>query len=80
MEVRSTDRRRTVVGSPQEEHARFERATADLDPPFAVLDIDALWTNAGDLVRRAAGKQIRLASKSVRCRSLQEPSTERGRL
>jgi D-serine deaminase-like pyridoxal phosphate-dependent protein len=72
MEASSTSRRRTVAGSPKEEHARFERATADLDPPFALLDIDALWANAVDLVRRAAGKPIRLASKSVRCRSLQE--------
>jgi D-serine deaminase-like pyridoxal phosphate-dependent protein len=72
MEASSTDRRRTVASSPREEHARFERATADLDPPFALLDIDALWANAGDLVRRAAGKPIRLASKSVRCRSVQE--------
>jgi D-serine deaminase-like pyridoxal phosphate-dependent protein len=61
-----------VARSPQEDHARFERATAGLDPPFALVDLDALWTNAGDLLRRAADKPIRLASKSVRCRSLQE--------
>jgi D-serine deaminase-like pyridoxal phosphate-dependent protein len=51
---------------------RLERATAALDPPFAVVDLDALWANAADMERRAAPKPIRLASKSVRCRALQE--------
>jgi D-serine deaminase-like pyridoxal phosphate-dependent protein len=53
-------------------YERLERATADLEAPFAVIDLDALWANAEDLVRRAAPKPIRLASKSVRCRALQE--------
>ena len=52
--------------------SRFDRATAELDPPFAIVDLDAFWHNASDLRRRAAGKPLRLASKSVRCRSLQE--------
>jgi D-serine deaminase-like pyridoxal phosphate-dependent protein len=51
---------------------RLERATASLDPPFAVVDLDALWANAADMEARAAPKPIRLASKSVRCRALQE--------
>jgi D-serine deaminase-like pyridoxal phosphate-dependent protein len=51
---------------------RLERATADLEAPFALVDLDALWANAEDLLRRAAPKPIRLASKSVRCRALQE--------
>jgi len=46
--------------------ARLDGATADLDPPLAVLDLDALDANAADLVRRAAGKPVRVASKSVR--------------
>jgi D-serine deaminase-like pyridoxal phosphate-dependent protein len=49
---------------------RLDRATADLDPPFAVVDLDALDANAADLVRRAAGKPVRVASKSVRCREV----------
>jgi len=53
-------------------YERLERATADLQAPFAVIDLDALWANAEDLVRRAHLKPIRLASKSVRCRALQE--------
>lgn len=51
---------------------RLDRATADLEPPFAVVDLDAFWRNAADMERRAAGKPIRMASKSVRCRALQE--------
>ena len=51
---------------------RLERATASLDPPFAVVDLDAFWANAADMERRAAPRPIRLASKSVRCRALQE--------
>lgn len=43
-----------------------------MEPPFALVDLDALWRNAADMERRAAGKPIRLASKSVRCRALQE--------
>ena len=43
-------------------------ATAHLDPPLAALDLAALTANAADLVRRAAGKPVRVASKSVRCR------------
>src|SRR3954465_6411286 len=49
---------------------RLDRATADLDPPFAVVDLDALDANASDLLRRAAGKPIRVASKSVRSRAV----------
>jgi D-serine deaminase-like pyridoxal phosphate-dependent protein len=49
---------------------RLDAATAALDPPFAVVDLDAFDANAADLVRRGAGKPIRLASKSVRCRAL----------
>jgi D-serine deaminase-like pyridoxal phosphate-dependent protein len=51
---------------------RLEAATAELEAPFAVVDVDAFWMNAADMERRAGGKPIRLASKSVRCRALQE--------
>ncbi|MQA34252.1 amino acid deaminase/aldolase [Modestobacter roseus] len=49
---------------------RLDAATAHLDPPLAVVDLDALDANAADLVRRAGGRPIRVASKSVRCRAL----------
>ena len=45
-------------------------ATEHLDPPFAVLDRGALARNAHDLVARASGLPIRLATKSVRSRDV----------
>ena len=52
--------------------ARYERALNGLDAPFAFVDLDAFWANAADLERRAGGKPLRLASKSVRVRTLLE--------
>lgn len=57
--------------------ARYERATAGLDPPFALVDLDLLWANGKDLVRRARGKPARVASKSLRCRPLLERILQR---
>ena len=51
---------------------RFDAATSDLEPPFAIVDLAALRANAANLTRRAAGKPVRLASKSVRCRAVIE--------
>ncbi|HWG14442.1 MAG TPA: amino acid deaminase/aldolase [Streptosporangiaceae bacterium] len=48
----------------------LDQATKGLDPPLAVVDLAAFEHNADDLVRRAAGRPIRVASKSVRCRFL----------
>src|SRR5690606_14107342 len=41
-----------------------------LDPPLAAVDMSALRANAADLVRRAEGRPLRVASKSVRCRAV----------
>jgi D-serine deaminase-like pyridoxal phosphate-dependent protein len=49
---------------------RLGRATAGLDAPFAAVDLEAFDANARDMVRRAGGRPIRVASKSVRCRTL----------
>jgi D-serine deaminase-like pyridoxal phosphate-dependent protein len=57
---------------PDDPYERLERATAGLEAPFALVDLDAMWANAAELERRATPKPIRLASKSVRCRALQE--------
>ncbi|MGR3873748.1 amino acid deaminase/aldolase [Streptomyces graminifolii] len=54
------------------DRARYDRATAHLDAPVAIVDLDAFDANADDLVRRAGGKPVRVASKSVRCRTLLE--------
>ncbi|TLW93957.1 amino acid deaminase/aldolase [Saccharomonospora piscinae] len=53
-----------------DDRARYDSATRHLDPPLAVIDLDAVDANADDLVRRAAGTPIRIATKSVRCRAL----------
>lgn len=54
------------------DRVRYDRATAHLDAPLAIVDLEAFDANAADLVRRAAGKPVRVASKSVRCRALLE--------
>ncbi|WP_422772873.1 amino acid deaminase/aldolase [Plantactinospora sp. WMMC1484] len=51
-------------------HRCLDRATAHLDPPLAVVDLDAFDANATALVGRAGGKPVRIASKSLRCRAL----------
>ncbi|MBB5938877.1 alanine racemase [Streptomyces zagrosensis] len=56
--------------SPSVDRARLDRATAHLDAPLAVVDLQAFDANARDLVRRAQGKPLRVATKSVRCRAL----------
>ena len=56
----------------------LKHATAALEPPFAVVDLDAFDRNAADLLRRAAGTPVRLASKSVRCRALIERALAAG--
>ncbi len=44
---------------------------------MAIVDLRAFDDNARDLVRRAGGKPIRVASKSVRCRALLERALAR---
>ncbi|MCX7521848.1 alanine racemase [Microbacterium sp. STN6] len=55
---------------PESYWPALTRATAHLDAPVAALHADALRHNAHDMLRRAAGKPIRVASKSVRVRSV----------
>ena len=54
--------------------ARLDRAVATLPEqpptPTVVVDLDAFDANADDLVRRAGGKQIRVATKSLRVPAL----------
>lgn len=45
-------------------------ATADLDTPLGAISLPALASNAFDLLDRAGGKPIRVASKSVRVRAV----------
>ena len=58
-------------------YEELEAVFRGVDAPFALVDLDAMWSNAADLLTRAAGKPIRLASKSVRCRALQSAVLDR---
>jgi D-serine deaminase-like pyridoxal phosphate-dependent protein len=56
---------------------RLDRATGHLETPLAAVDLAAFDDNADRLVERANGKPIRVASKSVRCRTLLERALAR---
>jgi D-serine deaminase-like pyridoxal phosphate-dependent protein len=66
------------VPAPEQTHGRYERVFSEVEAPFAFVDLDAMWTNAEDMARRACGKPIRLATKSVRCRELLQRVLARG--
>ena len=56
----------------EQSHARYDEVFADLEAPFAFVDLDAMWANAAAMLERAGGKPVRVASKSLRCRALLE--------
>ncbi len=69
--LRLTDVPGTRPGADAATHwPRLTAATAHLDPPLGVIDRAALAYNAADLVRRADGTPIRMASKSIRVRGI----------
>jgi D-serine deaminase-like pyridoxal phosphate-dependent protein len=47
-------------------------ATADREPPVAVIGLEALVHNARSMLQRAGGTPIRVASKSIRVRAVQD--------
>ncbi|HEV7769909.1 MAG TPA: alanine racemase, partial [Solirubrobacterales bacterium] len=55
---------------PVQTHERYERVFAEVEAPFAFVDLDAMWANAEAMLERSQGKNVRVASKSVRCRAL----------
>jgi D-serine deaminase-like pyridoxal phosphate-dependent protein len=57
-------------GNPALYWPSLSATTAQLDAPVAVLELDALRANAHDMLSRAAGTPIRIASKSVRVRAV----------
>jgi D-serine deaminase-like pyridoxal phosphate-dependent protein len=70
MATRAAEARHTETRS--DPYERYEAIFESVTPPFAFCDLDAMWANADEMLRRAAGKPIRVASKSVRCRELLE--------
>jgi D-serine deaminase-like pyridoxal phosphate-dependent protein len=74
----------TTEARPQAQPAARERGYEELEAifagveaPFALVDLDAMWWNAREMLARAQGTPIRVASKSVRCRSLLAAMLER---
>jgi D-serine deaminase-like pyridoxal phosphate-dependent protein len=59
------------VSAPSvQSHERYERVFAEVEAPFAFVDLEAMGANADAMLERAGGKSVRVASKSVRCRAL----------
>jgi D-serine deaminase-like pyridoxal phosphate-dependent protein len=50
----------------------YEDAFAGVSAPFALVDLDAIRENGREMLGRAHGKPVRVASKSVRCRAMLE--------
>jgi D-serine deaminase-like pyridoxal phosphate-dependent protein len=61
-----------VASSPARSYEQYEQIFAEVEAPFAFVDLDALEANAAEMLGRAGGKPIRVASKSLRCRALLE--------
>ncbi len=64
--------------SPAERLRRYTAAFSQLDAPFAFVDLDAMEANAQNMLGQIAGKPVRVASKSLRCRPLLRTILDRG--
>jgi len=60
------------VSVSRRSHEQFETIFAEVEAPFAFVDLDAMWSNSEAMLGRAGAKPIRVASKSLRCRALIE--------
>ena len=60
------------MGVSGRSHTEFEQIFAEIEAPFAFVDLDAMWSNSDAMLARAGTKPIRVASKSLRCRALLE--------
>ncbi|MCW2988894.1 MAG: hypothetical protein JWM24_1832 [Solirubrobacterales bacterium] len=66
------------VSVPAEQsHERYEQIFAEVEAPFAFVDLDAMWANAEAMLGRAGEKPIRIATKSIRCKALLEAILDR---
>lgn len=75
-----TGGRASIARAPWREPSTYwgaiDTATLGIDAPVGVLHADAVRFNAHDIVRRAAGKPVRVATKSLRVRSVIEALLE----
>jgi D-serine deaminase-like pyridoxal phosphate-dependent protein len=58
------------MNATHQTYGYYEDVFAEVEAPFAFVDLDAMWSNADRMLRRARRLPIRLASKSIRCRPL----------
>jgi D-serine deaminase-like pyridoxal phosphate-dependent protein len=58
--------------TPMEAFERFEVVFGGKQAPFAFLDLDAVWANAADMLRRSRGKPIRAVTSAIRSRPVLE--------
>lgn len=61
-----------MPAGPTRSYEDYEAIFADVEAPFAFVDLDAMAANAAEMLGRAGGKPVRVASKSLRCRALIE--------
>jgi D-serine deaminase-like pyridoxal phosphate-dependent protein len=60
----------SLAAARERTYEELESIFAGIDAPFALVDLDAMWSNGREMLGRAQGTPIRVASKSVRCRAL----------
>ncbi|MGH2845751.1 MAG: alanine racemase [Thermoleophilaceae bacterium] len=65
------------AGARERSYEELESIFAGVEAPFALVDLDAMWSNGAEMLARARGTPIRVASKSVRCRELLSAVLER---
>lgn len=74
LDLAAEDLLRAASGEPWQYPERYwtsiDEATAGLSAPVVVIGLEALAHNAHDLLRRAKGTPIRVASKSLRVRGV----------
>jgi D-serine deaminase-like pyridoxal phosphate-dependent protein len=77
MAVDTSAEPRVPAPAPARSWEEYEALFAGVHAPFALVDLDGMWANAAEMLGRARGKPIRVATKSLRCRSLTQAILER---
>jgi D-serine deaminase-like pyridoxal phosphate-dependent protein len=61
-----------VQNAPEQSYAHYEDVFAEVEAPFAFVDLDAMAANMAEMRGRSGEKPIRVASKSIRARAVLE--------
>ena len=62
-----------MPNQPEQSHARYEEIFAEVEAPFAFVDLDAMWANADSMLERAGTKPVRVAELTATLERLLEP-------